>query len=137
MARSYAKWKRYNKVAYVSETHGNRLVNNYGNRAARNYIRYDKVKRMPVGSVLAKDSFQVQAGGKLALGPLFLMEKMARGWYKASGDWKYSMVMPDGTVLGTTRGKGADKVKFCYECHIAAAEKDSIMLLPEEHRVKR
>jgi hypothetical protein len=130
-------WKRYNKVAYVSETHGNRLVNNYANRRGRSYINYDKVKRMPVGSVLAKDSFQVQAGGKLALGPLFLMEKMARGWSKASGDWKYTMVMPDGTVLGTTRGKGADKVKFCYECHNAAAEKDALMFLPKEHRVSK
>lgn len=136
-AKTYAKWKRYNTVAYVSETHGNRYVNNYANRIAKDYIKFDKVKSLPPGSVLAKDSFQVKAGGKLAYGPLFLMTKMNRGWSKASGDWKYAMVMPDGTVLGTTRGKGADKVKFCYQCHNAAAEKDGLFFLPEKYRVKR
>ena len=137
VAKSYAKWKRYNTVAYVSETHGNRYVNNYGNRKAHDYIKYEKIKRMPVGSVLAKDSFQVMAGGKLAYGPLFLMTKMRRGWSKASGDWKYAMIMPDGTMFGTTKGKGAAKVKFCYQCHMAAADKDGLFFLPEKYRVKR
>ncbi|MHA1536177.1 MAG: cytochrome P460 family protein [Alphaproteobacteria bacterium] len=136
-AKSYAKWKRYNTVPYVSETHGNRYVNNYANAKARNYIKFDKVKSLPAGSVLAKDSFQAMADGKLAYGPLFLMTKMRRGWSKASGDWKYAMVMPDGTLLGTTRGKGADKVKFCYQCHMAAADKDSLFFLPEKYRVRR
>ena len=136
-AKAYAKWKRFNTVAYVSETHGNRYVNNYANAKAKAYIKFEKVKRLPAGSVLAKDSFQVKAGGKLAYGPLFLMTKMGRGWSEASGDWKYAMIMPDGTVFGTTKGKGADKVKFCYQCHMAAADKDSLYFLPEKYRVRR
>ncbi|MCZ6861724.1 MAG: cytochrome P460 family protein, partial [Alphaproteobacteria bacterium] len=136
-AKAYAKWKRYNTVAFISETHGNRYVNNYANAKAKAYIKFEKVKRLPAGSVLAKDSFQVKAGGKLAYGPLFLMTKMGRGWSKASGDWKYAMIMPDGTMFGTTKGKGADKVKFCYQCHMAAADKDSLFFLPEKYRVRR
>jgi hypothetical protein len=137
VARAYAGWKRYSKRPYPSATHGNRLVSNYGNRAARRYINYEKVKQMPVGSVLAKDSFLVQADGKLALGPLFLMEKMARGWNAASRDWKYTMIMPDGKVAGTTRGKGAATMKFCADCHNAAAERDALFFLPKAHRVTR
>jgi hypothetical protein len=137
VARAYARWKRYSKRPYPSATHGNRLVSNYGNRAARRYINYEKVKRMPAGSVLAKDSFLVQADGKLALGPLFVMEKMARGWNAASRDWKYTMITPDGKIAGTTRGKGAAAMKFCYECHNAAAERDALFFLPKAHRVAR
>lgn len=137
VAKAYAKWKRYNTTAYVSETHGNRYVNNYANAKAKAYLKYDKAKRLPAGSVLAKDSFQIKAGGKLAYGPLFVMTKMGRGWSKASGDWKYTMIMPDGTVFGTTKGKGADKVTFCYQCHMAAADNDSMFFLPEKYRVKR
>ncbi len=136
-AKAYARWKRYNTVSYVSETHGNRYVNNYANAKAKAYIRFEKLKRLPAGSVLAKDSFQVKAGGKLAYGPLFLMTKMGRGWSKASDDWKYAMIMPDGTVFGTTKGKGADKVKFCAQCHMLAAEKDSLFFLPKKYRVRR
>ena len=137
VAKGYAKWKRYNTVAYVSETHGNRYVNNYANARAKAYIKFNKARSLPAGSVLAKDSFQVKTGGKLAYGPLFLMTKMGRGWSKASGDWKYAMIMPDGTVFGTTKGKGADKVKFCYQCHMAAADNDSMFFLPEKYRVRR
>ncbi len=137
VAKAYAKWKRYNTVAYVSETHGNRYVNNYANARAKAYIKFNKARSLPAGSVLAKDSFQVKTGGKLAYGPLFVMTKMGRGWSKASGDWKYTMIMPDGTVFGTTKGKGADKVTFCYQCHMAAADNDSMFFLPEKYRVKR
>ncbi len=137
VAKSYTKWKKYNTGAYNSDTHGGRFVNNYGNRAARDYIKYEKVKVMPVGAILAKDSFQAMAGGKLAYGPLFVMEKMRKGWLEASGDWKYTMIMPDGAVLGTTRGKGADKVKFCAQCHMAVSKVDSLLFIPKKYRVSR
>lgn len=137
VAKAYAKWKRYNTVSYTSATHGSRFVNNYGNAKASDYSKYDQVKRMPVGAILAKDSFVVQAGGKVALGPLFLMEKMAKGWNKASGDWRYTMIMADGTITGVTKGKGSANMEFCYGCHMAAAEKDSLMFMPEQYRVKR
>ena len=92
---------------------------------------------MPVGSILAKDSFAVHADGKMSAGPLFLMQKMPAGFNKASGDWRYSMVMADGAVFGTTNGAGGDKVGFCIECHAAVAEdQDNMMFLPEEYRVK-
>jgi hypothetical protein len=66
------------------------------------------------------------------------MEKMNAGFNAESGDWRYTMIMPNGAVFGTTKGAGADKVAFCIGCHISVApDADSMMFLPEEYRVSR
>ena len=68
------------------------------------------------------------------IGPLFVMEKMAPGFNAASGDWRYTMALPNGHVLGTTNGKGSDKVEFCIACHATAEDYDHLMFIPEEYR---
>jgi len=124
-------------VAYVSGTHGNRYVQNYANDTAKAYGAFEKAGVMPVGSTLAKDSFTVNGEGRIGIGPLFLMEKMPAGFNQDSGDWKYSMVMPTGAVMGVTNGKNSSAMNFCFECHMSVAEdQDSMMLLPEEYRSK-
>ena len=91
---------------------------------------------MPVDALLAKDSFSVTPKGRVGIGPLFLMEKMPAGFLKDAGDWKYTMIMPTGAVMGVTNGKNSTAMKFCYTCHISVAEEqDSLMFLPEEYRV--
>ena len=91
---------------------------------------------MPVGSVLAKDSFAVTAYGQVFPGPLFLMEKHNAGFNANTHNWQYTLIMPNGQTVGTTNGKGSASVKFCYECHNAVAEdQDALMFLPEELRV--
>ena len=136
VASHYKDWKNYTTQPYVSDTHGGRFVNNYGNSLAGRYGKYEAVGRMPVGAKLAKDSFTVSAQGKVGPGPLFLMEKMSSNFNKESGNWRYVMVLPNGQVFGTTNGTGSAKVKFCYECHMAVAdEQDSLMFLPDEYRV--
>ncbi|MDA1097653.1 MAG: cytochrome P460 family protein [Proteobacteria bacterium] len=135
VAGYYKDWKNYASQPYVSDTHGGRYVNNYGNSLADSYGEYEKAGRMPVGAVLAKDSFVAKGNGKLAAGPLFLMEKMPAGFNKDSGNWRYTMVLPNGQVFGTTNGADSAKMKFCYECHMSVAEEqDSLMFLPEEYR---
>ena len=137
VAGHYKDWKNYSSQPYVSDTHGGRYVNNYGNTTAGNYGKYEAAGRMPVGAILAKDSFVAKANGKLAAGPLFLMEKMPAGFKKVSGNWRYTMVLPNGQVFGTTNGAGSAKMDFCYECHMAVAEEqDSLMFLPDEYRVR-
>jgi hypothetical protein len=136
-AKTYTNWRRYSRVAYTSATHGNRFVQNYANTAGRSYGAFEKSGVMPTGAVLAKDSFSVTPKGKIGLGPFFLMEKMKAGFNKASGDWKYTMVMPNGAVMGVTNGRNSKGMVFCYECHMAVAEEqDSMMFLPEEYRAK-
>jgi hypothetical protein len=97
--------------AYVSATHGGRFVQNYGNHKARAYGQYETAGTMPAGAVVAKGSFVVKHG-KLAAGPLFVMEKMAAGFIDDSGNWRYTLVMPGGKVIGTTNGKGSNNVEF-------------------------
>ena len=136
-AMASAKWRRYSRVAYPSATHGGRLVNNYANEASRKYAGFENAGKMPKGAVLAKDSFSVSKTGALGVGPLFIMEKMAPGFSKASGDWRYTMIMPDGSIFGVTNGKGAARMKFCAECHAAVGEtQDHMFFLPAEFRVK-
>jgi len=128
--------ENYASQPYVSDTHGGRFVNNYANATAANYGKYEAASRVAVGSMLAKDSFMVTGQGKTAAGPLFLMEKMPAGFKEASGNWRYTMVMPNGQIFGTTNGKNSGHVTFCYECHmVVAEEQDSLMFLPDEYRV--
>ncbi len=135
-AVSYQAWPRYSQHAYVSGTHGNRYVQNYANATARAYGAYEKAGRMPAGSVLAKDSFAVTPKGKVTVGPLFIMEKMNAGFNPAGGDWRYTMIMPNGSVFGATKGAGSKKVAFCADCHMSVSEVDSMLFLPDEYRVK-
>jgi hypothetical protein len=136
-AADYTTWRRYSRRAYVSETHGSRYVQNYANASAKAYGNYENAGTFPAGAVLAKDSFTVDAKGAVAPGPLFLMEKMPAGFNAESDDWRYTMVMPEGAVTGTTKGAGSDNVGFCIGCHQSVTPaQDNVMLLPEEYRVK-
>jgi len=137
VALTYANWRRYSSQAYPSATHGNRYVQNYANRQAEDYGKYEDAGRFSPGARLAKDSFTVAANGAVAPGPLFVMEKMWAGFNPESDDWRYTMIMPSGQVFGTTKGTGSQKVEFCIGCHISVApEMDSTMLLPEAYRVR-
>jgi len=133
-AKIYQAWERYNSSPYRSATHGQRFVNNYANKTAKAYSRYEAAGQLPVGSALAKDSFTVTNSGGINPGPLFLMEKMAPGFNSESGDWRYTMIMPDGSFYGETNGEGSKQVEFCISCHRAAAKNDHLFFIPKTYR---
>jgi hypothetical protein len=137
IAQQYQSWERLNTQPYVSATHGNRYVNNYpAPDVAEAYGRFEEVGAMPAGARIAKDSFTVSPDGRVGVGPLFIMEKMAEGFNDASDDWRYAMIMPDGSLFGMTGGQGSQNVAFCAECHaIVADDQDSLYFMPEEFRV--
>ena len=130
-------WSNVATVPYQSDTHGGRYVNNYVNKnGAYKYAKFEEAGAMPADTVIAKDSFTVRPDGRVAVGPLFVMHKMPGNFNAASGDWRYTMVMPDGSVMGTTKGDGDGNVAFCNTCHEAVAEdQDYMFFLPEEYRV--
>ncbi len=134
--QGYDKWPRYNRSPYLSSTHGNHLVNNYANDIARNYGRFEKAGILPVGSIIAKDSFAVTRSGLILLGPVFLMEKMPAGFNYVSADWRYTMIRPDGRILGTTGGKNSDRVEYCAACHQFRAQQDQLYFIPKKFRAK-
>jgi len=133
-ADAFLGWTRYNTAPYRSATHGARYVSNYANAIGKNYGNWEKAAPLPVGSVLAKDSFTATSDGQVYAGPLFVMEKMPTGFHPPSGDWKYLMIMPDGSVFGETKGDGSENVEFCIGCHAARAEYDHLFFIPEEFR---
>ncbi len=138
VARAYQSWSRYNTAPYRSETHGERFVNNYANGTGRAYGAYgafEDAGALPAGSIVAKDSFAVTAAGDVFAGPLFIMEKMAPGFNAASRDWRYAMIMPDGSVFGVTKGPDSHRVEFCIACHARAGdENDHLYFLPDAYR---
>jgi hypothetical protein len=133
----FLSWTAFSLVPYVSDTHGGRHVMNYANpTAAPGYRAFEQVGTMPAGSVLAKNSFVVDASGKAALGPLFLMQKMSAGFNAESGDWRYTLIMPDGSTFGATGGQGGANVAFCNDCHAVVAEdQDYLYFLPDQYRI--
>jgi len=136
-AGSFVEWRRYNSAPYRSATHGQRFVNNYANMTAKAYGRYEEAGPMPVGSILVKDSFAVTRRGDVFTGPLFLMEKMSPGFRPDAHDWRYTMIMPDGSLFGVTSGEGSERVEFCITCHEAVDEEQHQMFfVPDEYRVE-
>jgi len=133
-ARDYQDWRRYNSAPYLSASHGNHYLNNYANEAARAYGEFEGAGRLPVGAVIAKDSFSVTESGGILLGPLFIMQKMPQGFNYVSGDWKYTLVRSDGTLFGETNGPGAKRVEYCIGCHLARERYDHLYFIPEEFR---
>jgi len=128
----YRSWHRLNSHPYSSDQHGARLVNVYANDAGREMLDASTANPMPVGTKIAKDSISVVESGGTARGPLFLMEKMSPGFSPEFGNWRYTMVMPNGKIFGTTRGAGSSVVKFCAECHALAADADYLFPLPKD-----
>jgi len=136
-ADAYRHWPRFNRVPYLSAQHGERYINNYANETARAYGRFEAAGVMPVGSILVKDSFAVTESGDVFSGPLFAMEKMPRGFNPPGHDWRYTMIMPDGSLFGTTAGEGKARVEFCVTCHNLAGEaNDDLFYVPDQYRVR-
>ncbi len=135
-ARNFTRWQRFNSAPYRSATHGQRYVNNYANASAVSYGLYEGAGIMPAGAVIVKDTFYVSDSGGVFPGALMIMEKMAAGFDEATGDWRYTMIMPDGSLFGTTGGEGAESVEFCASCHVLAAAYDHLFFMPRASRIK-
>jgi hypothetical protein len=137
IASQYATWKRYSKTPYRSTPHGERFVNNYANHVAGDYIKYEKLERLPPGAMVVKDSFTVTGQGAILTGPFFLMEKMEAGFNTRDGDWRFMMIRPDGTIAGLSGGVNSRNVEFCAECHNAApASQDRLFFMPDDVRLR-
>jgi hypothetical protein len=137
IAGRFYKWRRYNSAPYRSAAHGERYINNYANAAAADDYGRSDAGSMPPGAVLAKDSFTVTGQGDVFTGPLFIMEKMPAGFSEPTRDWRYTMIMPDGSLLGSTKGEGAKRVEFCAACHATAGDdNDQLFFVPEKYRIQ-
>jgi hypothetical protein len=103
--------------------HSNRWLLTFANDIAYDtYVQYafGDDFTMPVGSVLAKESFSLTKAGAPRNGPLFIMTKVeAGGDAEEFGNWVYSAVRANGKPMGVKQG-------FCHDCHVAFADQDSM-----------
>ena len=127
----YRAWQRLNRHPHLSDAHGMRYVNAYANPAAAGFTAVTRETPMPAGAIVALDSFSVIHSGATSRGPLFLMEKMPAGFWPEAGDWRYTLIMPNGRLYGSSKGQGNAAMQFCADCHEQAAERDYLFALPE------
>lgn len=118
----YRDWVPTATGPYNPGPHGERFLNTFANDvAAGQYTQYAFGEfEMPVGSVLAKESYALKDDGTPRPGPLFIMTKVEAGGEAAEFDnWVYSAVQPNGKNMGIQQS-------FCHNCHQAFADQDSM-----------
>jgi len=130
VAAVYRDWAATATRPGVAGPHGNRFLMTFANDvAAEQYLKFeDEGVVMPVGSVLAKESFKISKKGKVRRGPLFIMTKVAAGEADEFDNWVYSAVQPKGKAMKIKQG-------FCHDCHVAYEDQDNLGYPLEEVRL--
>jgi Cytochrome P460 len=123
--KEYKGWKKVNGQPVASASHGGTLVFTYLNKKGEPAAANGKFP-FPAGSVLVKEAFDDQGGKPGGMSKVFVMEKRAKGYDSANGDWHYAVVMPDGAVAMTGNGKAGSSTQFCGACHQQAKVNDYV-----------
>ena len=133
--RRYLGWARFNDAPYRSATHGNRYVNNYANPAAAAAGYGSRARRCRQARSSPRTASPPRRG-RLYPGALFIMEKLQPEASPATADWRYVMIMPDGSTFGDSRQPTA-RMAFCHACHAARADDDYLFFVPAEYAKAR
>ena len=114
---AYTSWKNASKFPAAPGVHSGQHLMTYVNDIGfDDYVKYGSGP-MPIGTVIAKESFTIKSGGKWKMGPLLIMTKVGDE-AAATGGWAYSGVKKNGKVLSV------DGPGFCHACHQAYAGQD-------------
>ncbi len=110
----YRSWVLASKYPAAPGFHGGRFLMTYVNpTGADSYMEYkEEDVVVPSGTILAKESFNINDEGKVRKGPLFIMQKVEKGKSPKTDDWYYMMVAPNGTPMAV------NVFKACSECHM-------------------
>ncbi|MEM9280056.1 MAG: cytochrome P460 family protein [Pseudomonadota bacterium] len=125
-ASDYVNWGETATRPAAPGPHGNRFLNTFVNEIGHaEYIKFlDERGPMPVGTVIAKEVFNVNKKLEVKKGQLFFMEKVAAGNADEFGNWIYSAVKSNGDPMKLSQ-------KFCHDCHGAFSDQDA-MGYPDE-----
>lgn len=131
VAKAYPNWKAGATGPAKPGFHSNRYLMTYVNDIGHStYVAYASSDvDMPIGSVIAKESFKIKSGGKLKAGPLFIMEKVGVDKAPEAQGWVYSAVKASGKPMSV-------KQSFCHSCHQAYAEQDALGYPVPDVRIK-
>jgi hypothetical protein len=129
-AAAYPEWGAASTVPGGVGNHGSRFLTTFVNDVGfSEYVKFnDEDAKMPVGTVIAKESFNVGKKGDVKVGPLFFMEKVAAGEADEFGNWVYSAVQPKGKPMKI-------KQSFCHDCHGNFEGQDALGYPEEDYRV--
>ena len=127
VAAAYRSWTVTSTRPGVAGPHGERFLQTFANETgAEQYLAYEQGDfEMPVGSVLAKESFALN-DGTAQPGPLFIMTKVEDA--AEFDNWLYSAVQPNGQPMNVSQN-------FCHDCHVNFEDSDSMGYPLEEVRV--
>lgn len=129
--KDYQSWAPANTAPANPGFHSNRYLSTYVNDIGfAEYTKYAENPTIPVGTVIAKESFSISDGGKATNGPLFFMEKVAAGVSPETDDWYYMMVDARG------RPQAVNVVSACHECHSGFGDTGNMGYPVEEVRLK-
>jgi Cytochrome P460 len=128
---SFRSWTVTSTRPAVTGPHGNRFLQTFANDiAAEQYLKFaEEDVVMPVGSILAKESFSINKKKMTArIAPLFIMTKLEAGGAPEAGDWFYSALSPSGKPMKI-------KQAFCSACHVLWQTQDYMGYPGEDVRV--
>jgi hypothetical protein len=119
----YRTYRRLTDRPFRSLDHGNRFVHVYVNAiGAEAYLDAGDI---PAGTVIVKTSVQNVDGQPSDIeGPIFVMEKRAKGYAPEHADWWYAIhwASPPPEEMATYKGpiywRGrSPRVAYCWKCH--------------------
>lgn len=108
----YRSWTPVSAFPAAPGFHGGRFLMTWVNEVgAEEYLKYAENPAIPAGTLIAKETFAVDDAGKVAPGPLFMMQKVAAGTSPETDDWYYMAVAPNGSPMAV------DVISACSQCH--------------------
>ena len=121
IAAQYQSWKATATAPAAPGVHSGRYMMTYVNDIGHaDYIEYSSNNpSMPIGTLIAKESFTVKGEGEFRPGPLFTMERVSLEDAPETDGWIYGRVNTNGRRMRTSQ-------KFCHSCHDAFATQDSL-----------
>jgi len=131
LTKEYTGWKAASTLPAAPGVHGKRFLMTFVNDAGFDeYVKFsDERGPMPVGSIIAKESFNLSKKGKVRKGPLFFMTKVAAGGDADKyGNWLYAAFSPKGKTMKI-------KQAFCHDCHGNYEDQDALGYPSEDYRV--
>lgn len=124
LVQRFSAWPRLTATPFFSDALGDRYGVVFANGRALGRESSDEHfdRGFPVGATLAVSTFTLSPDGLAEVGPLVLVEKMEPGFFALQGNWRYTMVEPDGRVAAVTRGANGEGVTICAECTHSQAD---------------
>jgi Cytochrome P460 len=119
----YASYRRVTDEMFRSLVHGNRWVHVYVNEiGVQPYLDSGDI---PVGTIVVKTSVQNVDGRPSDIeGPIFVMEKRAKGYAPEHGDWWYAIHWASPPAEEAAKFGGpiywrgrSPRVAYCWKCH--------------------